>query len=564
MTPLPSSIPAKRPLDRRAYLIVGLAWLIALTFLVLRGSALGRLDPGFLVLTGDRQDQVWTLTQNRLIIADAAGELQETARLEDIGIDTLPLDATPLRSGVGVLTDQGLMACRQGPLKCEKLALSITISQGKVAYSPERDELALVDNQKGIVHLFDASSLRLKASSDTASTPMNHPNKPIFTRDMLVVANTGSHTLLGWPLAEGQTPALNEAARTLFRTRSQPYYAIAEDDNRWLILEGGSVLSNGILRRYRQGQLLETVAGGLSDATGLAATSHRAAVLSGYTDRAVRVVSDDGNREFFAASALDVIEKHFAAQTRLSRLSRWAAIAAAIFLVAPIALLLVMGYDLQQNIGSARDTASFGGKAEGNDDTPDNEVLLDHAILHQLDVRYRGLIGLLTAVLLLVFAVTAHDFRIFLLALPLLPLLIGDYLLRRRQRTRQPQCLSFLADGLRLDNAPPLPYGDIVALIRRQGSRAPLVRLAYPNGQLNFNTLHCRGNPVLACPPALDSHHLADLLQQHLPPENCTASPLDLYRRGWQMGNAILRREALLLLFLILLCFGGQLFILLH
>lgn len=559
----PSSVPARRPLDRRAYLIVALAWLLALTLLVLRGWALGRIDPGFLVVTSDRQDQLWALTQSRLVLASATGELLETARLEDIGIDALPLDATPLATGAGILTDQGLLACRPAPLRCEKLALSVTVSQGKVAYSVERNELALVDNQKGVLHLFDASALRLKASSNANSTPMNHPNKPTFTRDMLVVANTGSHALLGWPLAEGETPPLGEAARVLFKTLGQPYYPIAEDDQRWLILEGGSVLNHGVLRRYQQGQFLETVPGGLGDATGLAATAAQAVALSGYDDKSVRHVSAIGNREFFAASALDVIREHFAAQNSLTLASRWAAIGAAIFLVAPIGLLLLMGYDIQQSLGSAPRDANRTGAKDG---PPANEVHLDHAVLQKLDVRYRSVVGVLTAMLLLVVAVTAHDFRVFLLALPLLPLLIGDYVLRRQRRKHLPQKLTFLAEGLVMDHAQarPLPYSDMVALIRTTGSQAPLLRLVHSGGQLNFNILHSRGNPLLACPAALDTHHLAHLLRQHLPSENCTTSPLGLYRRGWQLGNKTLRREASFLVLLLLLCVGGQLFIFLR
>ncbi|MBI1905878.1 MAG: hypothetical protein HYS20_06505 [Rhodocyclales bacterium] len=348
-----SAARGKRPLDARAYLIVGIAWLAAAALLGVRFWASGRIDPGFLALTVDAQDRVWAIAKNQVFVTDGDGALLESAALEELKVSGVVLDATSLGDGIALLTREQLVKCSAAPVACRRIPLEEEIQDGKIAYSAARDELALVDNGRDIVHLLDAVTGKRKSSSIEATTPLNRPNKPIFTSAALVVANTGGHALLKWSSRPGTPIDLSTAATQILRTKAQPYYAVPDRDGGWLVLESGSMLANGSVARYGNGKTSSTVPTGLNDPVSLATTSRGAVLLAGLDDRAIRIMNDGApGRTFLRPDAAATVERHFSAGESFGKTSFMAGVAAAISFLAPLLLLTLLGYNLNQAVGA--------------------------------------------------------------------------------------------------------------------------------------------------------------------------------------------------------------------
>lgn len=348
----------RRPLDRRAYVIITFAWLAALALLLLRAWATDQVDDGFLALADDAQNRVWVVSKDRLLVANSEGELVESALLGDLRVSGLVRDAIPFKSGIGIVTKDGLFGCTAQPVLCRPQALAVAVQEGKAAYSAERDELLMVDNERDVVYLLDAQTGALKSTSNRATTRLSSPNKPVFADGWLVLANSGRYELLGWPLQRDEPLDLGVAATRLLKTRAQPYFAVPLTGDEWLVLESGSILIGGKVNRYHKGGFQNQLATGVDDPVALVRTTQGQGLLPGSLGSSVKSFRDgESAREFFKPSALAVLDTHFKHGKFLASLSLWAGMAMVVMIFLPLLLLGLLGYNLNQALGTKGGTS---------------------------------------------------------------------------------------------------------------------------------------------------------------------------------------------------------------
>jgi hypothetical protein len=358
----------KRYLDKRAFFILMLFVVVAIASFAWRTWQLSQIDLGPTASAMDTIGGIWVFS-SKVVIRHQPDGARGAALVEPLarfGLRGPIPDAVAYADGVLFLNRDGaLHFCRAvGDIVCEAKPLSggIRAVAGKLALSQDQRLLAVAENNANRVHLFDMTSGTLLSSSkDNAS--LDHPNRPHFTRNQLVLANTGKYSLVAWPRASDGGVDLTQMPTRTLKLVAQPYFHFPSADG-WVVLQAGSMLASGEVVFYDRQGSARSWQTSLRDPQSMYETHDGSVLLIGFDDRKlVRVVKGQ------AASApeLDPINQRLADQAQdnkgAERLAMLGLIGVVVSLIAPILLLALMGYDLNQPIGkgdsadTARNTA---------------------------------------------------------------------------------------------------------------------------------------------------------------------------------------------------------------
>ncbi len=362
----------KRHLDKQAFFILMLFAAVAIASFAWRTWQLSQIDLGPTAFAVDARGGIWVFSSKEVIRhqPDGARGAALVEPLARFGLRGPIPDAVAYADGVLLLNRDGVLHfCRAvGDIACDAtpLAGGIRAVAGKLALSQDQRLLAVAENNANRVHLFDMTSGTLLSSSKHDAS-LDHPNRPHFTGNQLILANTGKYALVAWPRASDGGVDLTQMPTRTLKLVAQPYFHFPSADG-WVVLQAGSMLASGEVVFYdRQGSARPWQTS-LRDPQSMYESHDGSVLLIGFDDRKlVRIVKGQA----VSAPELDPINQRLADQAKdnkgAEQLAMLGLISVVVSLIAPILLLAVMGFDLNQPIGKADSADAARGKLSSLD-----------------------------------------------------------------------------------------------------------------------------------------------------------------------------------------------------
>jgi hypothetical protein len=350
----------KRPLDWRAYTIVAMCIILAFALLGVRLASSGKLDRGPSAVALDRNQAQWVFTSKKLYVT-ALEQKTVSATLDDLnllaGNDSVS-DAAAFASGILVLTRKGELHhcelavskpnCKPSPLK-----LDLRPESGKLALNADESLLALVDNERGKLHLIATATSKLVSE---ANTGLYRPNRPHFDGDQLILANTGQYRITRWSKqTDGQfNPAVKPDE--VMRTNGQPYYVLPYETkamNDWLVIEAGSTLLNGEIVRYANKARVGNIDAGIKDPSSIARAADGTILISGMKDqRVTRLVNGQVAMDAQTNRTNEALVANHARDAQQRLIMNASLVGMCMLFALPLLVLWLMGYELGQSINN--------------------------------------------------------------------------------------------------------------------------------------------------------------------------------------------------------------------
>ncbi len=276
--------PTGKPLDRAALLIIAASIAVVGAGLALRGVASQQALNQTIQAMVKVGDQIWIGLPDELIQLNSDTNSLTRLSYKQMKLPSPVIYAVKARHNNWLQLFSGqVWRCSQSGLDFQQVT---ALGDGEdhyynIAVLPANNQIVAVNNFSAQIMTLDADNGQIISPKITYATPpsrsdalkkdvimktaggldgwregmLYRPNRLHVMNGMLVQTDTGNKRIIGWPLDAEGNPQWQSPVNILGHTRNQTYdiAQINRDnpkDNRWLVLESGSMLKFGTLMSY--------------------------------------------------------------------------------------------------------------------------------------------------------------------------------------------------------------------------------------------------------------------------------------------------------------------------